>query len=175
VYVLVPGGGAQAAVRFATGAVASTRSIFPVEIRAAVSATSADPTTLPTMRSEIDDILRVTTGQPDLPRVAQLADVHTRVLLAHLADSLTHEPRLRHLGVASMLAHDHQHQTEYAASITAWLGAVGDVAAAAGQLGVHPNTLRYRLRRATELFDIGLDHPDDRLAVWLQLRLIGHR
>ena len=44
------------------------------------------------------------------------------------------------------------------------------VASAAHQLGVHPNTLRYRLRQVDELFDITLDHPDDRLSVWLQLR-----
>ena len=70
-----------------------------------------------------------------------------------------------------MIAHDVDHQTAYAVSINAWLGAVGDIAAAASELDVHPNTLRYRLRRATELFNIGLDDPDDRLSVWIQLRL----
>jgi DNA-binding PucR family transcriptional regulator len=70
-----------------------------------------------------------------------------------------------------MTRYDIDHETDYAPSVTAWLGAVGDVAAAALTLGVHPNTLRYRLRRATELFDISLAHPDDRLSVWMQLRL----
>jgi PucR C-terminal helix-turn-helix domain len=71
----------------------------------------------------------------------------------------------------AMSTYDHEHHTHYAASMTAWLGAVGDIASASAVLGVHPNTLRYRLRRAGELFDISLDHPDDRLSVWMQLRL----
>ncbi|MET9462969.1 helix-turn-helix domain-containing protein [Streptomyces canus] len=51
------------------------------------------------------------------------------------------------------------------------LSGFGNVAEAATRLGVHPNTLRYRLRRTADLFDISLDDPDDRLSLWLQLRL----
>jgi PucR C-terminal helix-turn-helix domain len=171
IYVLIPSGGAGAAGRFASGAIAATQTSFPQQVRAAVARTSADPADLPEMRREIDDILRVTTTQLDLPAVAHLTDVHTRVLLAHVSDQLVHEPRLRHPGVEAMGDYDRSHKTEYAASVTAWLGAVGDVAGAAAHIGIHPNTLRYRLRRAAELFDIGLDHPDDRLSVWMQLRL----
>ncbi len=171
VYVLVPGGGAGAAMRFATGAMDATRGAFPGLMRAAVARTSADPAELPALRREVDDVLRVTVAQPDLPTVAQLADVHMRVLLAHVGDLLEHEPQLRHAGVEAMLAHDRERGTEYSASVRAWLAAVGDVADAAHELDVHPNTLRYRLRRAAELFDIALDRPDERLATWLHLRV----
>lgn len=171
VYVLVPGGGAAAATRFAVAAVAATRRVAPGRIRAGIASTSSDPSDLPAMRHEIDDILRVTIVQPDLPSVARIGDAHTRVLLAHIHDLLLHEPQLRHPGVSSMIAHDIEHGTAYATSVAEWLGAVGDIAGAARVLGVHPNTLRYRLRRAAELFDLQLDHPDDRLAVWTHLRL----
>ncbi|MFM9701110.1 helix-turn-helix domain-containing protein [Streptomyces europaeiscabiei] len=56
--------------------------------------------------------------------------------------------------------------------VLAWLDAVGNVAEDATRLGAHTNTLRYRLRRTAELFDISLDDPDDRLSLWLQLRLM---
>jgi PucR C-terminal helix-turn-helix domain len=171
VYVLLPGGGAGGAGRFAAGALTATQASFANLVRGAIAFSSSDPSQLPAMRREIDDILRVTTTQRELPGVARLSDVHTRVLLAHVADELVHEPRLRHPGIDAMIAYDHDHGTEYAESITAWLGAVGDIAGAASELGVHPNTLRYRLRRADELFDISLAHPDDRLSVWMQLRL----
>lgn len=171
VYALLPGGGPSAVTRFATGALAATQQRFPDQVRAAIALPSTDPSDLPAMRSEIDDVLRVTTVQLDLPAVARLAQVHARVLLAHLADELVHQPRLRHPGVDAMVAYDHDHQTEYAASLVAWLDAVGDVARAATRLDVHPNTLRYRLRRVPELFGISLDHPDERLSVWMQLRL----
>jgi DNA-binding PucR family transcriptional regulator len=36
---------------------------------------------------------------------------------------------------------------------------------------VHPNTCRYRLARAEQLFGLALADPDERLLLWLQLRL----
>jgi DNA-binding PucR family transcriptional regulator len=36
---------------------------------------------------------------------------------------------------------------------------------------VHPNTLRYRLRRAEQLTGLDLSRPDQRLLAMLQLRL----
>jgi hypothetical protein len=174
VYLLLPGGGPEAASRLTKGALTAIRKSFADQVRAAIAYTSTDPTDLPTMRREIDDILRVTVAQLDLPPVAVLGDVHTRVLLAHVADELGREPRLRHPGVEAMVAYDAEHRTEYGDSVTAWLDAVGDIAAAAAKLGVHPNTLRYRLRRSGELFGLALDKPDDRLSIWLQLRLVAH-
>jgi hypothetical protein len=172
VYVLLPGGGSAGAGRFAAGALTATTPSFPDQVRAAIAQTSTDASELSAMRREIDDILRVTSAQPDLPAIARMADVGTRVLLAHVSDVLVHEPRLRHVGVVAMTEHDRSHGTDYARSVTAWLDAVGDVAAAANHLGVHANTLRYRLRRAHDLFGVSLEHPDDRLAVWMQLRLV---
>ncbi len=163
--------GVSGATRFATGALAATAETFPTQVRVGIAQSSLDPSDLPKMRLEIDDILRVTTLQPDLPVVAHLADVHTRVLLSHVQDQLTHTPRLRHPGVDRMLNHDNEHHTDYARSVTAWLDAIGDVGLAARELGIHTNTLRYRLRRATELFNLPMELPDDRLAVWMQLRL----
>ncbi|MFF3766095.1 PucR family transcriptional regulator [Streptomyces sp. NPDC001922] len=49
----------------------------------------------------------------------------------------------------------------------------GDVPAAARVLGVHANSLRYRIRRLTELSGIDLRDPDARLLAHLQLRLLA--
>jgi hypothetical protein len=173
IYVLLPGSDEKAVGRFAVGALSATSKAFGNQIRSAIAATSNDPTELGRMRSEIDDILRVTTTQSDLPTIARLTDVHTRVLLAHVADELVQAPRLRHPGIIAMSAYDIERGTDYGHSITCWLEAVGDVGRAAAVLGIHANTLRYRLRRATELFGVSLEHPDDRLAVWMQLRLVA--
>ncbi|MEU5002441.1 helix-turn-helix domain-containing protein [Streptomyces sp. NPDC021622] len=51
-----------------------------------------------------------------------------------------------------MLDHDRTHHTRYAASVTAWLHAVGNVGGAARRLRIHPNTLKCRLRRVREVF-----------------------
>ncbi|MEU5820128.1 MULTISPECIES: PucR family transcriptional regulator [Streptomyces] len=62
---------------------------------------------------------------------------------------------------------------ELVRSLAAYLDASGDVAQAAARLVVHPNTLRYRLRRARERFGVDLDDPDTRLLVTLAVRLSG--
>ncbi|SEB85044.1 DNA-binding transcriptional regulator, PucR family [Streptomyces sp. 2131.1] len=62
---------------------------------------------------------------------------------------------------------------ELVRSLAAYLDASGDVARAAARLVVHPNTLRYRLRRARERFGVDLDDPDTRLLVTLAVRLSG--
>jgi len=172
IYVLLPGGESESVLRLINGALNAIRLAFKDQIRAAIAHTSTQPADLPNMRREIDDILRITTTHLALPTVAKLDDVHARVLLAHVADELIREPMLRHPGIEAMLAYDHENKTNYADSVTAWLDAVGDIALAAGSLFIHANTLRYRLRRVKDLFNINLDNPDDRLAVWMQLRLI---
>ncbi len=55
-------------------------------------------------------------------------------------------------------------------SVLAWLEANGDVAAAARAMGLHPNTLRYRLKRAEKAISAPLDDPDVRLELHLRLR-----
>ena len=37
------------------------------------------------------------------------------------------------------------------------------------ELHIHPNTLRYRVRRAEELLGMSLDDPDNRLLLEIQL------
>ncbi|WP_247048166.1 helix-turn-helix domain-containing protein [Arthrobacter rhizosphaerae] len=40
---------------------------------------------------------------------------------------------------------------------------------AAERLGLHVNTVRYRLSRVGTLFGLNLDDPETRLLLWLQL------
>jgi hypothetical protein len=171
VHVLLPQSGPAEARRLGEQAVAALSRTLETPLRAAVSRPADDPAELPGLRAEVADILRVTTASPDSPAVAALTDVHARVLLLHCADELARRPRLRHPGIEAMRAHDRSRHTDYAASVVAWLDAVGNVGEAAQRLTVHPNTLKYRLRRARELFGLALDDPDVRLSCWLQLRL----
>ena len=56
------------------------------------------------------------------------------------------------------------------ATLLAWLRHAGTVADAAAELGVHPQTVRYRLGRLRELFGAALDEPDARFELELVLR-----
>jgi hypothetical protein len=56
------------------------------------------------------------------------------------------------------------------ATLRAWLDRPGQVQAVAAELGVHPQTVRYRLRRLRDLFGTRLDDPDGRFELQLALR-----
>lgn len=75
--------------------------------------------------------------------------------------------------VRDLLAHDAEHRSDLAPTLAAYLSRFGDVASTARQLGVHPNTLRYRLRRLRTRFGLDLDDPDVRLLAELGLRAAG--
>lgn len=68
-----------------------------------------------------------------------------------------------------LAAHDARHQSDLLPSLRAWVRAGQDVGAAATRLHVHTNTLRYRLRRATEVTGLDLSCPRQLLALQLQL------
>ena len=55
-------------------------------------------------------------------------------------------------------------------TLRAYLDAFGDVAAAAHSLHVHPNTVRYRIRRVEDKLGTSLADPDVRLVLSLSLR-----
>jgi hypothetical protein len=56
-------------------------------------------------------------------------------------------------------------------TLRAWLDRPGQVQAVAGVLGVHPQTVRYRVRRLRELFGDALDDPERRFELALALRV----
>ncbi|MFD6423640.1 helix-turn-helix domain-containing protein [Streptomyces sp. NPDC060198] len=60
---------------------------------------------------------------------------------------------------------------ELVRSLAAYLDAAGDVPAASRRLGLHANTLRYRLRRVRERHGVDVDDPDTRLLLTVAVRL----
>jgi hypothetical protein len=127
-------------------------------------------------RAMADRVLAVLTGrtEPGEPslRVASVEQVRTEVVLRTVAEQgAAVEGQL--LGpVRAILAHDAAHGTLYAESLLTYLSSFGDVVRAAEALNIHENTMRYRVRRAQELFDLSMDDGDEILACWLQLRLL---
>jgi hypothetical protein len=73
----------------------------------------------------------------------------------------------------ALIAHDSEHATDYVATLTAVLEHYGEPIRAARLLHVHPNTLRYRTRRISELAGIDLTSPRVRLALQLQILAAG--
>ena len=73
----------------------------------------------------------------------------------------------------SCVATTSAHATEYVATLRAWLEAQGDPAEAGERLGVHENTVRYRLRKMAEIANLQLDDAKKRLAMMIELAAIN--
>lgn len=104
--------------------------------------------------------------------VATIADVRSRVLVSEVLTLLQDNERVRDPRLTVLTTHDSEHGTEFARSVLAYLEAFGEVRTASEGLHVHPNTLRYRIRRAAELSGIDLADPAERLSAHLQLLLV---
>ncbi|NUK70003.1 helix-turn-helix domain-containing protein [Streptomyces lunaelactis] len=93
--------------------------------------------------------------------------VEALVLLpaGELIDELARR-RLAQLGECGGPAHAHR----LAETLLAWLETRGGAPEVAARLGVHPQTVRYRLRQLRELWGEDLDDPDRRFELELVLR-----
>jgi hypothetical protein len=108
-------------------------------------------------------------------RVATEEQVRSRIALLDLAGQGVADGEALLAPVRRLVGHDAEHGTTHATTLLAFLDAFGEAARAAKALSVHENTLRYRIRRLEELFDLDLADPADRLVIWLQLRLLQIR
>ncbi|MDN0198258.1 helix-turn-helix domain-containing protein [Streptomyces sp. S.PNR 29] len=104
--------------------------------------------------------------------VASTEDVVETVGMLQVLDALREVTLPPRTPVARLAAFDAEHSGScLVQTLRAYLDHFGDVPAASRALGVHPNSLRYRLRRITALSGIDLDDPDARLLAQIQLRL----
>ncbi|MEU1202614.1 helix-turn-helix domain-containing protein [Streptomyces sp. NPDC005813] len=140
-------------------------------LRAGIGSAVADFADVPRSRQEADRVLAVLAAEPHRAHVASIEDVRCQAILLELDETIADNPRIRLASVTAMLNHDAERGTRYAETLLAYLDAFGDTTVAADRLHIHQNTFRYRIRRVGELFDVDLGDADERLVLWLQLRL----
>ncbi|MFD4751441.1 PucR family transcriptional regulator [Streptomyces sp. NPDC058426] len=118
-------------------------------------------------------VLRVLGAREGLPEVAGEDDVRAALDALRVTDAVAALTPPPDGPVRALLAYDEEHRTDLARTLAAYLDRFGDVPATAKLLAVHPNTLRYRLRRLHDLFGVDLADPDTRLVAELGLRAAG--
>ena len=122
---------------------------------------------VPRARQALEDLVALSSDpvvcSDDVPELVILGGI--RRWLRSSATALL--PALR-----TLCEHDTLHDTSYVATLRAYLDADRDSRSAAAAIGVHPNTVRYRVHRALELAGLDLGDPLRRLAVEVQLRLL---
>jgi hypothetical protein len=140
--------------------------------RTMVSGTFHTLSEVPATRLVVDDLLSLAerrgwSGLTDSDDVAATwrLEQFREIALAHPA--LFEGPGMR------LLEHDRVHGGDLLKTLRAYFAAVGDVRGAGLALGLHYNTVRYRLRRAAEVGGFDLGDPDQRLLTELQVRLLS--
>ncbi|MFF4039219.1 PucR family transcriptional regulator [Streptomyces sp. NPDC001816] len=141
-----------------------------VPVRAALGEVVPDAAGLADSRADADLVLRVLDAE--LP-LATVDEVRPRVTLLRLAEVMGERRELSAGAWRRVLAYDAANGTEYARTLVCWFDAGCDMAGAAKLLAVHPNTCRYRLRQLQQHAGVDLDDPDERLVLWLQLRVLA--
>ena len=168
VYVLLPKIGATSSLTsWVRGMVAALRRELGLTMRAVIAAPLTGLAGAAAARAEVDRVFDSADRHPGaIGQVTSLDEAHTTVLLdeivAHVAGrQRLVDPRVRELREQDPMLAD---------TLAAYLDGFGDIAAVAQRLHVHPNTVRYRLRRIEKLLSTSLDDPDDRLVLALGLR-----
>ncbi|MCX2930737.1 helix-turn-helix domain-containing protein [Mycobacterium sp. CVI_P3] len=167
VYVVLPDSGRTAAVvSWIRGTIASLHTELGLDLRAVIAAPIGGLAAVAGARREIDRVFDSAQRHPVFGQVTTLAEARTTVLLDEIvtlvgADPRLVDPRIRRLRDAEPVL---------AETLQVYLDSFGDVAAAAATLHVHPNTVRYRVRRIEQMLSTSLADPDVRLLLSLSLR-----
>lgn len=167
IYVLLPQTTTGRAVTsWVRGTISALRAELGVALRAAIAGPVAGLAEVNPARVEVDRVLESAERHPILGQVTSLAEARTTVLLDEIVtlvgtDQRLVDPRIRDLGAQDPVL---------AQTLRAYLDAFGDIGAAARSLQVHPNTVRYRIRRIEQLLSTSLGDPDVRLLFSLGLR-----
>jgi DNA-binding PucR family transcriptional regulator len=168
VYVLLPDTTKRSSLHsWIRGTIKALQTELGLQLRVVVAAPLPGLAGLTAVRADVDRVLDSAERHPDsFAAVTSLAEARTTVLLDEIvtmvgADERLVDPRVRDL---------HAYDPALVQTLRAYLDSFGDIAAAAAQLHVHPNTVRYRVRRIETLLSTSLADPDVRLLLSLGLR-----
>ncbi|MGB3699286.1 MAG: helix-turn-helix domain-containing protein [Gordonia sp. (in: high G+C Gram-positive bacteria)] len=172
-YILLPATSSPSITRWVRGLVSrfdGDPALGGALLRAAVVAPIAGLADVPAARIEVDRVLTATAGDPE--RVTSLAESRTAVLLGEILDAIAARDDLADPRVTVLADYDARHDGGLVPSVRAYLDAHGNVRDAAKAVGVHANTLRYRIERAQQLSGLRFDDPADRLLTTIQLAVL---
>ncbi|MCV7360803.1 helix-turn-helix domain-containing protein [Mycolicibacterium neworleansense] len=166
VYVLFPSTG-KAVTSWVRGTVAALRAELGLQLHAVVAGPVAGLSGAAAARADVDRVLDTAERHPGtLAAVTSLAEARTTVLLDEIVTAIAADERLIDPRVRTLRADE----PVLAETLGVYLDCFGDVAAAALHLHVHPNTVRYRIRRVERLLGASLNDADVRLLLSLSLR-----
>jgi DNA-binding PucR family transcriptional regulator len=176
VYAVVPGSAdhaeSLAALRrllLTTRGTARLRS--PEQVAIGISGPVPSLTDLSEAREEADRVLQVLAGRRSHDGCAEVGELGLAVTMLRLADLESARAAGRRSVLDDIDDYDAAHAANYSQTLRVYLASFGDPTEASKALGVHTNTLRYRLRRLHELFGLDFADADTRFALMVDIRL----
>lgn len=167
VYVVFPDTGRASVPSWIRGTISALRSELDIELRAVIASPASGLAGAAAARTEVDRVLDTAGRHPGtLGQVTSLDEARTTVLLDEIVTMIAADDRLTDPRIRTLRDED----PVLAETLRAYLDAFGDVATAAAWLHVHPNTVRYRVRRIEDKLGTSLADPDVRLLLSLSLR-----
>lgn len=143
-----------------------------VTVCAGIGSVVDHATALVGSRWEAEQALAVVLASPvGGPPVRSIGEVRSDVVMRRVRELLGDDVRSRTPHLDLLVRHDAEQHTDHLATLGAYLDAFGDVSSSAAALSIHPNTLRYRLKRIVDLLDVDLGDPVERFVLELQWRL----
>ena len=170
--MLLPQTQTRSVTSWVRGTIGAMRTELGVQLRAAIAAPVAGLAGVGAARLEVDRVLDSAERHPiSFGQVTSLAEARTTVLVDEIVtlvggDKRLIDPRIVRLG---------DEDPVLAETLRTYLDAFGDIAAAARALQVHPNTVRYRVRRIEKVLSTSLADPEVRLLFSLGLRILERR
>ncbi|WP_418602574.1 PucR family transcriptional regulator [Mycolicibacterium sp. SCSIO 43805] len=166
VYTVLPAEDADAARRWVNGLRAAL--IDGAVVSAGISGV-ASSTELSAARPEADECLALHELRASRGPAPAYDESWQDILLQRLRIAARSGRTPNRGPVAELRRHDAETNTRYVATLQAWLAAMGDLADAGALLGVHENTVRYRLRKMADVAALDLTDPQWRLATMIEL------
>ena len=122
-------------------------------------------------RNEADLTLRVLRTKNDWEHDGLFASMRHDIVLNEIVEVLRARPILVRGLLDRLITHDRQRDTDYVTTLRIYIDSFGDMRSAAESLHLHPNSLRYRIKRLTEIGGLDLGDPKLRLALQLLLEM----
>ena len=159
----------HAVERAARGYVERIKDVLGIDVVVGISNVAAGAADLVRARNEAEVCLDVHRRGATSDPVARIDGVRAQALLLRLGELAGEERDAFIRPLAPLRKSDREKGTALIESLTIYLEEFGDVAKASDRLQVHPNTLRYRLRRIEELTEIDLTDANERLSLVVTL------
>jgi DNA-binding PucR family transcriptional regulator len=173
VFVVAAGprlGSIEALTHLAHEVVADAAASMRLDLLAGIGQVVGELGHLAVARHDAGRVISLLRARPELGPVAAAEVVSDQLVLARLGRLQESDGSLVPRRARAVTEHDRTHGTTYGQLLLTYFDALRDVGRSAERLSMHPNTVRYRLRRAQRLFDLDLADADQVLALWLALR-----